>query len=51
MENNLSERTLRGPVISRYLKFSSGGPNGTKTTVLLLGVLETGRLAGLNAFT
>ena len=51
MENNLSERTLRGPVISRYLSFGSGGPNGAKTAGLLLGVLETVRLAGLNTYT
>ena len=51
MENNLSERTLRGPVISRYLSFGSGGPNGAKTAGLLLSVLETVRLAGLNAYT
>ena len=51
MDNNLPERTLRGPVISRYLSFGSGGPQGAKTAGLLLGVLETVRLAGLNAYT
>ena len=47
MENNLCERTLLGPVISGYLVFRSGGPNGAKTARLLLGFLETVRLAGL----
>ncbi|MDE0102452.1 MAG: hypothetical protein OXN89_08725, partial [Bryobacterales bacterium] len=46
-----SERTLRGPVISCYLSFGSGGPNAAKTAGLLLGVLETVRLAWLNAYT
>lgn len=36
----LSERTLRGRVISRCLSFGSGGPNGAKTAGLPLGVLQ-----------
>ena len=50
MDNNLSERTLRGPVISRRLSFGSGGPAGAKTAGRLLSVLHTAQLAGLNPY-
>ncbi len=51
LKQSLSERTLRGRVISRYLSFGSGGPYGAKTVGLLLGVVQTVRMAGLNAYT
>ncbi len=50
MDNNYSERTLRGPVISRRLSFGSGGPAGAETAGRLLSVLQTAKQAGLNAY-
>ena len=51
LDNNLSERVLRGPVIARYTSFGSGGPDGARAAGLLFGVLATVRLAGLNPYT
>ena len=51
LDNNLSERVLRGPVIARYTSFGSGGPDGARAAGLLFGVLTTVRLAGLNPYT
>ena len=50
LDNNLSERVLRGPVIARYTSFGSGGPDGARAAGLLFGVLATVRLAGLNPY-
>ena len=51
LDNNASERVLRGPVIARYTSFGSGGPDGARAAGLLFGVLATVRLAGLNPYT
>ena len=51
LDNNLSERVLRGPVIARYTSFGSGGPDGARAAGRLFGVLATVRLAGLNPYT
>ncbi len=51
LDNNLAERTLRGPVIARRLSFGSGGPHGAEAIGLLCGVLATVKLAGLNPYT
>ena len=50
LDNNLSERVLRGPVIARGTSFGSGGPDGARAAGLLFGVLATIRLAGLNPY-
>lgn len=50
LDNNASERVLRGPVIARYTSFGSGGPDGARAAGLLFGVLATVRLAGLNPY-
>ena len=50
MDNNFSERILRGPAIARYTCFGSGGPDGARAAGLLFGVLATVRLAGLNPY-
>ncbi len=50
MDNNRSERILRGPVISRRLSFRSGGPAGAKTAGHLLSVPQTAKQAGLNPY-
>ncbi len=50
MDNNRSERTLRGPVISRQRRFGPGGPAGAKPAGHLLSVLQTARVAGLNPY-
>ncbi len=50
MDNNYSERTLRGPVISRRLSFGSGGPAGAETAGRLLSVLQTAKQVGLNPY-
>ena len=50
MDNNASERALRGPVIARLTSFGSGGPDGARAAGLLFGVLATMRLAGLNLY-
>ena len=50
LDNNSSERVLRGPVIARYTSFGSGGPDGARAAGLLFGVLATVRLAGLNPY-
>ena len=48
LDNNLAERTLRGPVIARRTSFGSGGPHGAAASGLLCGVLATVKLAGIN---
>ena len=50
LENNASERALRGPVIARHTSFGSGGPDGARAAGLLFGVLQTVRMAGLNPY-
>ena len=50
LDNNLSERILRGPVIARYTSFGSGGPDGARAAGLLFGVLATVRLARNSQF-
>ncbi len=50
MDNNRSEWTLRGPVISRQRRFGPGGPARAKTAGRLLSVLQTARVAGLNPY-
>ncbi|MDE0102322.1 MAG: transposase [Bryobacterales bacterium] len=51
MDNNASERAVRGPVIARKLSFWSGGPTGAETAASLFSVLETVRMNGLNPYT
>ena len=51
LDNNASERVLRGPVIARYTCFGSGGPDGARVAGLMFGVFATLRLAGLNPYT
>ena len=50
IDNNASERALRGPVIARLTSFGSGGPDGARAAGLLFGVLATVRMAGLNLY-
>ena len=50
MDNNGSERILRGPAISRHVNFGSGGPAGAKAARCLLSMLATAHLAGLNVY-
>ena len=51
LDNNASERILRGPVIARLTSFGSGGPDGARVAGLLFGLFATVRLAGLNPYT
>ena len=51
LDNNASERVLRGPVIARHTCFGSGGPDGARVAGLMFGVFATLRLAGLNPYT
>ena len=50
LDNNSSERALRGPVIARWTSFGSGGPDGARAAGLLFGVLLTVLWAGLNPY-
>ena len=51
LDNNASERVLRGPVIARHTCFGSGGPDGARVAGLMFDVFATLRLAGLNPYT
>ena len=51
LDNNASERVLRGPVIARHTCFGSGGPDGARVAGLMFGVFATLRLAGLIPYT
>ena len=51
LDNNASERVLRGPVIARHTCFGAGGPDGARVAGLMFDVFATLRLAGLNPYT
>ena len=48
MDNNLSERLLRGPVIGRRLSFGSDSETGARCTALMYSVIGTLSLNGID---
>ncbi|MCP4204167.1 MAG: IS66 family transposase [bacterium] len=47
LDNNATERALRGPVVGRRNHFGSKSRRGTETAAILYSVIETAKLAGV----
>ena len=48
MDNNLSERMHRGPVIGRKLSFGSDSLDGALFSAMMYGIIETLRMNGID---
>ena len=48
MDNNLAERTLRGPVIGRRLSFGSNSEDGARFTAIMYSVVGTLSMNGID---
>jgi transposase len=48
LDNNLTERSLRGPVVGRRNHFGSKSKRGTKAAAILYSLVETAKLRGVD---
>jgi transposase len=48
LDNNATERAIRGPVVGRRNHFGSKSRNGTRVAATLYSVIETAKLAGVD---
>lgn len=48
LDNNLTERSLRGPVVGRRNHFGSKSKRGTNAAAILYSLTETAKLIGLD---
>jgi hypothetical protein len=50
MDNNLSERGLRGPVVGRKNYYGNHSKRGARTTQILYSIIESAKLCNVEPF-